>query len=239
MTTFWMLIFSLFSILLIVLVIFKGLKVLKTSLKIRWTPKHIAVVVIGYITLGLVAFLYLNFFYESEITTLSSDELQKLERAKGDIQKYYDEDDSSFLTETYKKKNWHYVFEGDVLPVVINERDNGLNSDIRIRYSDDIKHGNVHLSYYQLPDIIEGIDLTDQMPLPNVYMFDKQLIIEAVSRNSVSYNRVNPSLGILDINREIHDEFRTVSYLPENILLIEVARSTNIEDLQGRLNIIN
>ncbi|MFJ7738201.1 hypothetical protein ACIQ2D_17945 [Lysinibacillus sp. NPDC097287] len=230
MTTFLMMVLPLVSILLIVLAIYKALKMVKTSMKIRWTPKHIVVVVIGYVTLGLVAFLYLNFFYESEITTLSSDEIQKLEQLQ--------EEDFSFLTltDTYKKKSWQFEFEGDILPVMVNEDRNGLNPRISVRYNDDIKKGSVHISYYQTPVIIEGIDLTDKMPLPNLYMSEEQLIIEAVSRNSISYNSLNPSLSILDFNREIHDESGTVRYTSENVLLIETARSTNLE---GLLNILN
>ena len=239
MTAFWMMILPLLFIVLFVLVTIKILKVLSNSMKIRWTPKYIFAVVTGYVTLGLLAFLYLSFFYESELTALSSEEIQKLEQLTEDLQRYYEEDDSSFLTETYKKKSWHYEFVEDVLPIAVNEGSNGLNSEIRIRYSDNIEKGNVHLSYYQFPVIVEGIDLTDEIPPPHVYMSEQQLIIEPAAAHSVNYNLLNPSLGIIDFNREIHDESGTVSYYQPNVLLIEVARSTDIEDLQGLINIIN
>lgn len=239
MTIFLMMILPLLFILLFVLFILKVLKILNNSIKIRWTPKHIFVVVTGYIAIGLLAFLYLSFFYESELTALSSEEIQNLEQVTKDLQSYYKEDDSSFLTKTYKKKSWHYEFEGDVLSIVVNEGSNGLNSDIRIRYNDDIAKGNVILSYYQFPFIIEDLDLTDEISPPNVYMSDQQLILEPTLAHSVSYNRVNASLGILDFNRTDHKESGTVNYPYSNVLLIEVARSTNVEDLQGRLNIIN
>lgn len=239
MTTLWMMILPLLFIVMLILVILKVLKTLSNTMKIRWTPKHIFVAVTGYIVLGLLAFLYLSFFSDTTLTALSSEEMQKLEQVTADLQRYDEENNSSFLTEAYKKKSWQFEFEGDVIPVAVNEGSNWLNSDIRIRYNDDIEQGNVVLSYYQFPVIIEGLDLADEVPPPNVYMSGQQLIIESVLRNSVSYNRVNASIGILDFNRTDYAETEIVGYQYSSVLLIEVARSTALDDLQGSINIIN
>ncbi|KOS71648.1 hypothetical protein AEA09_01265 [Lysinibacillus contaminans] len=237
-----MIVLPLLFIVLFMLVVLKILKVLKNRMKIHWTPKHIFAVVTGYIAFGLLAFLYLSFFSETTLTTLSSEEIQKLQQVTEDIHRYDEENDSSFLTETYKKKSWQFEFEGDVIPVAVNEGSNWLNSDIRLRYNDDIEHGSIVLSYYQFPVIIEGLDLADEVPPPNVYMSEQQLIIESTSEHSISYNRVNASIAILDFNRIDHTEtekMESVNYQYPSVLLIEVARSTDLEDLQGRINIIN
>lgn len=241
MTTLLMLMSSLLFIALIGLVVFKGLKMLNNRLNIRWTPKHIVVVVTGYIALGLLAFVYLSFFYDPELTALSNEDIHKLEQVTTDLQKYDIEGDSIYLTDAYKKETWQYEFEGDALPVAINKGDNGhlLNSDVRLRYNDDIEQGQVVISYYQFPVIIEGIDLADEMPLPNISVSEQQLTIAPAPSHSIHYNLVNASLSILDFNRENFDESGTVSYQYSSVLLIEVARSTNVEDLQGLINIIN
>ena len=239
MTSFWIMILPLLFMVMVGLVILKILKVLSNNMKIRWTPKHLFVVVTGYIALGLLAFLYLSFFSETTLTALSSEEIQKLQQVTKDLQRYDEENDSSFLTETYKKKSWQFEFEGDVIPVAVNEGSNWLNSDIRLRYNDDIEQGNVVLSYYQFPVIIEGLDLADEVPPPNVYMSGQQLIIESVLGNSVNYNRGNASISILDFNRTDYAETEIVGYQFSSVLLIEVARSTDLEDLHGRINIIN
>ena len=221
--------------LLLVFAVFKILKMLTNRIKIRWTPKYILVVVTGYITLGLLAFLYMNFFYEPEITTLSNEDIRKSEQITEKLQGDY----SSFLTDTYKKKSWQYEFEGDVLSVDVNERDIGYNFDILLRYNDNIEKGKVILSYYQTPVIVEGLDLTDETSPPNTYMSGQQLMIGPASEHSVEFNRVDASLSILEFNRSGPDERTTMSYYQPNVLLIEVARSTNIEDLQSLINIIN
>lgn len=239
MNTSWILILPLLFMVMLGLGMLKILKIVSNNMKLRWTAKHSFVVVTGYITLGFLAFLYLSFFYEPELTALSSEDMQKLQQETERLQKYYEEDDASFLTENYKKESWQFEFEGDVLPISVNEGNNGLNSDIRIRYHDDIEPGNVVLSYYQFPVIIEELDITDEISPPNVYMSNQQLIIEPASEHSINYNRVNASLSILDFNRIDHYISETIHYPYSNVLLIEVARSTNIEDLHDLLYVIN
>ena len=239
MTAFWIMLLPLLFLVIIGLVLLKILKILSHKIKIRWTNKHIFIVVTSYIALGLVAFLYLQFFYKTDLTTLSSEEMKNLEQVTAHIQKYYEENDSSFLTENYKKESWQFDFEGDVLPIEVIEGQSGLNSDIRLRYNDDIKQGRVVLSYYQFPVVLEGLDLTDDIPPSTVYMYDQQLIIEPASEHSINYNLVNASLSILDLNREEYEPTEITSSPYSNVLLIEVARSTNVKDLQGRIHMIN
>lgn len=239
MTSFWIMILPLLFMVMVGLVILKIIKVLSNNLKKRWTSKHIFVVVTGYIALGLLAFLYLNFFYKPEFTALSSEEIQKLEHEVESLQKYYKEDDSSFLTENYKRESWQFEFEGDELPVVVKEGNNGFISDVRIHYTDDIEQGNVVLSYYQFPVIVEGLDMTDETPLPHAYMSNQQLVIEPGLEHSINYNRINATLSILDFNRSDRYESETIHYPYSNVFLIEVARSTNVKDILGLINFIN
>lgn len=238
MTSFWIMIVPFLFMVLLGLGILKIVKVLSHNIKIRWTPKHVFVVVTGYIALGLFAFLYLQFFYEPKVTILSNEKLKALEQVTAHSQKYYDENDASFLTEDYKKESWQFDFEGDALPIEVNEGNIGYNSDIRVRYNNDIKQGRVVLSYYQFPVVIEGIDMTDEVPPPHVYMNDQQLIINQARKHSVNYNRVQASLSILDFNRGNEETSEIISSRYSNVLLIEVARSTNVEDLQGLIYII-
>lgn len=239
MTAFWIMLFPLLFLVVIGLVIMKFLKVLSNKIKIRWTNKHIFIVVTSYITLGLVAFLYLQFFYKADFTILSSEEIENLERVTANLQKYYEENDSSFLIEDYKKESWQFSFDGDVLPIEVKEGQSGLHSDIRIRYNDAIKQGHVVLSYYQLPVVLEGLDMADEIPPLQVYMSDQQLFIEPALEHSINYNLVNASLSILDLNREEHERTEITSSPYTNVLIIDVARSTNVKDLQGRIHIIN
>lgn len=149
----------------------------------------------GYITLGFLAFLYFAFFYESKLTVLANSEIKQLESELKSLQRYDQEYNSSYLTKDYIKNTWEFKFEGDSLPVSIQERGNGLNFDIRLRYNDDIEKGKAVISYYQFPVIIDGLNMADQIPLPIVYMTQEQLFIEPPLENKVSYNRIKASLG--------------------------------------------
>ncbi|MEY9974813.1 hypothetical protein ABH966_005230 [Lysinibacillus sp. RC46] len=221
-----------FTTILLVIAIFLILSKLMKKVKNIWTPKRIIIGITSYIVLGLTAFLYISFFSESKIPILSPSEIKQLEKKLDQIQKYDQEDDSSYLTEEYKKKTWELRYEGDTLPVVINEGDSGSNINIRVRYNDNIESGKALVTYYQFPVIIEGIDLDDEVPLPNVYVAENQLFIESLSRQQVSYFRINATLGILDMNREIERE-HAMNYSYSNVVVIDIPRSTVLEDSQG------
>ena len=241
MTSFWMIILPFLFMVSLVLVLLKIMKRIGRTIKIRWTPKHVYLVVVSYIALGLVAFLYLQFFYESKVAILSKEELTALEEETTHVTKYYDENDVSFLTDDYKKEGWQFEFEGDVLPIEVNEGNNGFNSDLRVRYNDDVKPGYVILSYYQCPVVIEGIDVTGEIPLPDVYMNGQQLMINQPRERAVNYNFVQATFKILDFNRDMENMETTeiISSPYSRVLLIEVAPSTKIENLQSVIYKIN
>ncbi|MFJ5564087.1 hypothetical protein [Lysinibacillus xylanilyticus] len=222
-----------FTTILLVIAIFLLLSKLGKKAKNIWTPKRIIIGITSYIVLGLTAFIYICFFSESKIPVLSSSEIKQVEKKLDQIQKYDQEDDSSYLTEEYKKKTWELKYEGDTLSVVINEGDSGSSINIRVRYNDNIKSGKALVTYYQFPIIIEGIDLYDEVPLPNVYVAENQLFIESLSRQQVNYFRINATLGILDMNREIGREPYAMNYSYSNVIVIDIPRSTVLEDSQG------
>ena len=156
-----------------------------------WTPKRIMICITCYIGLGLTAFIYISFFSESNIPVLSPSEMKQIEKKLDQIRTYDQEYDSSYLTKEYKKKTWEINFEGDTLPVVIDD-DTNLSLMIRQRYNDNIEAGKALVTYYQFPFIINDIDLSDEVPLPNVYVAQNQLFIESHSKQQVNYYRIKP-----------------------------------------------
>lgn len=229
--------FLFFMPFLLVAAIFLLLSKLSKKIKI-WTPKRIMIGITSYLVLGLTAFLYISFFAESKIQVLSPSEMKQLEKKLEQIQKYDLENDSSYLTEDYKKKTWELKYEGDTLPVIVNGDDSGSNYIIRMRYKDNIDSGKAIVTYYQLPVIINGIDLSDKVPLPNVYMAHNELFIESLSEQQVNYNRIKPTLSILDFNREVEQEPYAMDYPYSNVLIIDIPRSTVLEDSQGLVQYI-
>lgn len=236
MTNTTVLLFSvLIPILLLTLVFFVVRKVSNKSKNI-WTLKRQSIGVTAYIAVGLFALIYVSFFANPSIQVYSRSELKKIEKNIGSIQKSDQEYNASFLTDNYKKKTWEVDFQGGTLPVTINNgnEDSGLN--IRHLYNDNIPAGKALVSYYQFPAIIEGIDISDKIPLPNVYLSHNQLWIEALSRHEINYYRIKASIGILDFNREedFDDDYpSSISYLSSNFIVIETPRGTEIEDSQG------
>ncbi|KOS64060.1 hypothetical protein [Lysinibacillus sp. FJAT-14222] len=222
---------------LFVAAVFLILNKLGEKTKNIWTSKRIMIGITSYIVLGLTAFLYISFFSESNIPVLSSSEIKEIEKKLDQNQKYDQEYDSSYLTEDYKKKTWEINFDGDTLPVVINDNNN-LSLNIRQRYNDNIEAGKALVTYYQFPFIINGIDLSDKVPLPNVYMAQNQLFIESLSKQQVNYYRIKATLGILDMNREIEPESYTMNYSYSNVIVIDIPRSTDLEDSQGLIQYI-
>ncbi|MGE7948021.1 hypothetical protein [Lysinibacillus sp. NPDC093688] len=229
--------FLFFIPLLLVAAIFLLLSKLSKKTKKIWTPKRIMICITCYIVLGLTAFIYVNFFSESNIPVLSSSEMKQIEKKLDQIRKYDQEYDSSYLTEDYKKKTWEINFEGDTLPIVIND-DNNLSLNIRQRFNDNIESGKALVTYYQFPFIINGIDLSDEVPLPNVYVAQNQLFIESLSRQQVNYYRIKATLGILDFNREVERERYEMDYSYSNVLVIDIPRSTDLKDSQGLVQYI-
>ncbi|MGA3675481.1 hypothetical protein [Lysinibacillus agricola] len=229
--------FLFFMPLLLVAAIFLLLSKLSKKIKI-WTPKRIMIGITSYLVLGLTAFLYISFFAESKIQVLSPSEMKQLEKKLEQIQKYDLENDSSYLTEDYKKKTWELKYEGDTLPVIVNGDDSGSNYIIRMRYKDNIDSGKAIVTYYQLPVILDGIDLSDKVPLPNVYMAHNELFIESLSEQQVNYDRIKPTLSILDFNRKVEQEPYAMDYSYSNVLIIDIPRSTVLEDSQGLVQFI-
>lgn len=229
--------FLLFIPLLILVVVFLILNKLGEKTKNIWTPKRIMIGITCYIVLGFTAFLYNSFFSESTTPVLSPSEMKQAEKKFDRIQKYDQEYNSSYLKEGSKKKTWEINFEGNTLPVVIN--DNNYSSlKIRQRYNDTIEPGKALVTYYQFPDIVEGIDLSDEVPLPNVYVAQNELFIESLSEQEVHYYRIKATLAILDFNREVEHE-HSVSYDSySSVLVIDIPRSTELEDSQGLVQYI-
>lgn len=219
-----------FTTILLVIAIFLLLSKLGNKAKNIWTPKRIIIGITSYIVLGLTAFIYISFFSESKIPVLSPSEIKQIEKKFDQIQKYDQEYNSSYLTEDYKKKTWEINFEGDTLPVVIN--DDNLSLKIRQRYNDSIESGKALVTYYQFPFIVEGIDVSNEVPLPNVYVAQNQLFIGSL-QEQVNYYRTKATLGILDFNRQFELEPDVIDYSYSNILVIDIPRSTVLEDSQG------
>ena len=233
MTNFTVLLLSLLIPILLVIMVLFVLRKVNNKTKNFWTLKRLSIGITAYIALGLFALLYLSFFADSSIQVLSKSELKKIEKNIESIQKYDQQYNSSFLTDNYKKKTWEIDFLGDNLPVAINS-DSNLN--IRHLNNDNIPAGKVLITYYQFPAIIDGIDISDKIPLPNVYMSQNQLWIEALSRHEVNYHRIKAALGILDFNRKVDlddDYSSTIFYLSSNFIVIETPHGTDIEDSQG------
>ncbi len=225
----------LIPILLLTLVFFVVRKV-SNKTKNFWTLKRLSIGITAYIAVGLFALLYLSFFANSSIQVLSKSELKKIEENIESIQKYDQEYNASFLTDNYKKITWEFDFLGGTLPVTINNENEDSSLNIRHLYNDNIPAGKAIVSYYQFPAIIEGIDISDKIPLPNVYMSQNQLWIEALSRHEINYHRIKASIGILDFNREgDFDDYypSSIFYLSSNFIVIETPRRTDIEDSQG------
>lgn len=222
-----------FTSLLLVIAIFRILSKLGNKTKRIWTPKRIMIGITGYIVLGLTAFIYISFFSESNILALSPSEMKHLEKKLGQIQKYDQENDSSYLTKEYKKKTWELKYEGDTLPVVVNGDYSSSSINIRMRYNDNIESGKALVTFYQFPVIINGIDLSDEVPLPNVYLAQNQLYIESLPKQHVNYYLIKATLGILDFNRKIEQEPYALDYSYSNVLIIDIPRSTVLEDSQG------
>jgi len=107
-----------------------------------------------------------------------------------------------------------------------------------MRYKDNIDSGKAIVTYYQLPVILDGIDLSDKVPLPNVYMAHNELFIESLSEQQVNYDRIKPTLSILDFNREVEQEPYAMDYSYSNVLIIDIPRSTVLEDSQGLVQYI-
>lgn len=234
MTNITVLLLSLLIPILLVIVVLFVLRKVSNKTKNFWTLKRLSIGITAYIAVGLFALLYLSFFGDSSIQVLSKSELKKIEKNIESIQKYDQEYNSSFLTDNYKKKTWEIDFLGGTLPVIINNADSNLN--IRHLNNDNIPAGKVLVTYYQFPAIIDGIDISDKISLPNVYMSQNQLWIEALSRNEVNFHRIKASLGILDFNRKVDldDDYpSTIFYLSSNFIVIETPRGTDIEDSQG------
>lgn len=229
--------FFLFIPLLFLVVVFLILNKLGERTKNIWTPKRTMIGITSYIVLGFSAFLYSSFFSESTIPVLSPSEIKQAEKKFERIQKYDQEYNSSYLKEGNKKKTWKINFEGNTLPVVIND-DNYSSLKVRQRYNDTIEPGKALVTYYQFPDIVEGIDLSDEVPLPNVYVAQNKLFIEFLSEQEVHYYRIKATLDILDFNREIeHKPYgRYDSY--SSVLVIDIPRSTELEDSQGLVQYI-
>ncbi|QGG53045.1 hypothetical protein [Lysinibacillus pakistanensis] len=236
MTNATILVLSLLITILLLTLAFFVIRKVSNKTKNFWTLKRLSVGITVYIGVGLFALLYLSLFANSSIQVLSKSELKKIEKNIESIQKYDQEYNSSFLTDNYKKKTWEFDFLGGTLPVTINNGNEDSSFNIRHLYNDSIPAGKALVSYYQFPAIIEGIDISDKIPLPNVYMSQNQLWIEALSRHEVNYHRIKASIGILDFNREedFDDDYpSTIFYLSSNFIVIETPSGTEIEDSQG------
>ncbi|KOY82219.1 hypothetical protein I6G82_00550 [Lysinibacillus macroides] len=198
-----------------------------------WSPRKIIIGITGYLLLGLCAFLYVSFFAESPIQVLSGTDLKTIEKNSHTIQAYDQEYNASYLTEDHLRKTWEFDFQGTELPVISDNNTPGFHFNVRYRYNDDMPAGKALVSYYQFQDIVDGIDISAEIPLPHLYMEQNELVIQALPEHRVQYYRAKASFMLLDFHR-YHEQGGYTLFAPSsNVIVIDISPHTTLEDRQG------
>lgn len=221
--------------LIVVVFVFKGIRLVSSRIKI-WTPKRIYVFVGIYIVVGIILMFALPYLPNAKKQVLSEQEVQiKLEEAEHleqlVQQKRFAEIDASYL-----KKDWTMTLPTDELTLTTNlERP---ATQVVVTWRDDPNSNDIFGNYYEFPFIFSGLDITDKNVAPEMTLDGSTLSIVEKREVKVTYHRIQPTITTLEnyYRMYVNDDSYHSYLMGQKMLHLNVPKHINIIDNSGMIN---
>lgn len=200
------------------------------------TPKRVWLFVGGYIVLGLISLIGISMLADDSTKTLSSDKLQQILDENKKVSEFVKEREWESIDEKYVKSNTTYTLATEDFTIDLAD---GAVHDTRIFASFNDKTTNeIELTYYEMPLIVNGIDLTEKVPPLAIYFDNDRLsITEGAPIAELQYHTFRPVLmGMEVFFEEVSYENRGHLIYSPRILHLNVPRHMNMIDNSGWVN---
>lgn len=196
-----------------------------------WTPKRTWVFIGGYIGLGLLSFISLPFIAGDAQKVLSREEIAELMQQVDEVNAHVANNDWSLIDEAYKKET--FTFTADGSNITVKQQSPPDNTFIYVTLADRTTN-EIEATYYELPIISSGVNLTDEIP-PTAITFEQDVITVKDEEIELMYYTLKPTLMVAEnFIKPFHYEDALHHYFIGNrILHLNVPKHMHIIDENG------
>ncbi|WP_042470172.1 hypothetical protein [Bacillus ndiopicus] len=232
-------IISLVPILIFIFIIFvivNGLGRLPLRFKTLFTKRFYQLLAV-YILIGLIATFAFPYLPNAQKALLSEKEIKKKL------------DESQYLEQLVLKKRFAeidpaYLKEERTFTVPTEELIVKTNLDypatrIIVTWRDDATSNDIYASYYEFPFIFSGIDVTDQVVIPEI-SFKSNILSLFEREGQATYRRIVPEISLFGGYYSMHstDEKYYNYVMGQQMLHLNVPKHINIIDNSGMIQYI-
>lgn len=179
------------------LAVSKGIKLKKNF----WTAKRISIVTIGYIGLGLIAFIYLTFTNNNDdYKVLTSEEIEQLMKDEIEFNNFFSQKHGDKFNEKYLVDEWSMELSTDEVTFERESEDTYGRVFVLIDWRNDEASNEIYAKTYQIPYVYEGIDLTKELTKDQFEFTGDKLIVKKPPVQQFTFNSISPKMEMLEMN---------------------------------------
>lgn len=196
-----------------------------------WTPRRTWGFVGGYIGLGFVAFMSLPFIAGDAQQVLLREEIAEVKQQVDEANTHVANNDWELVNPAYKKET--FTFTADGSNITVKQESPSDNTMIYVTLADRTTN-DIEATYYELPIISSGINLTDELP-PTAIEFEQNILTVKDEELELTYYTMKPTLMVVENFIEpFHYEDALHHYFIGNrILHLNVPKHMHIIDESG------
>lgn len=198
-----------------------------------WTPKRTWIFVGGYIALGIIAFLSLPFIADNKVKIMSEQEITVLKQQVDETNTYAANNEWENIDKVYKKDAFTFVTRSSTFDLKFDTF--STNTYVYVTWADR-ESNEIQATYYELPMISSGINVTNDLPATNIAFANDVLTIKE-SETELTYYTMQPKLTMVENYIETFNYEGALHhyFIGNRILHLNVPKHITIMDESGWL----
>lgn len=198
-----------------------------------WAPKRIWIFAGSYIALGFIAFISLPFIAGNEQRILAEQEIATVKQQVDLASTQAANNEWDKIDEAYKKAE--YVFEAEESTIDVQADMASANVYVYVTWNEE-KTNNITATYYELPTITSGIDITNEL-LPTQVQFEQDVLTIKEPQVELTYYTLRPTLTVVEnfVDTFNYDGSLHNYFIGHRILHLNVPKHITIMDNSGWL----
>ena len=196
-----------------------------------WTPKCTWIFAGSYIALGVIAFISLPFIAEDEQKVMSEQEIASVKQQVDETNTYVVNNEWENIDEAYKKDEFTIVAHSANIDVKFDTF--STNTNVYVTWADRDTN-EIQATYYELPMISSGINVTNDLPATKFDFANDVLTIKEVE-TELTYYTMKPTLIIVEnfIDTFNYEGSLHSYFIGNRILHLNVPKHMHIMDESG------
>lgn len=215
---------------IIVSVIFIVSRVLGSKI---WTVKRNKIIIISYISIGVLSMIILHFTTSAEPQRIQKAEFRSILQEQDEFWEMINSNKVE-LNEDYIVKEWSYELPTNQLTIKPIYTDI-YGVSVIVEKREDPDSNEIYAKTYITPHILDGFDLTGHVSTDRFEFVESDLIIKQISEQQFDYYKISPNLKILEQfrNLDLEDDDIYNHATGSTILFLNVPEHVKIIDESG------